>query len=179
MLKWFTPSAYVDSIYHIDIENLNKLNVKGLIIDLDNTLIPRDEEETPQKLLAWLNGLEKKGFKVCVVSNNTNSRGRLISEKLNLPVISMAKKPAKAAFNKALGILKTTKEETVVVGDQLFTDVLGGNRMKLKTILVVSLGGKDFFATVLMRKLERVILNRLSKKKGLEKNNLAQFREIK
>ncbi len=174
MLKWLTPDAYFDSIYDIDIDDLVNLGIKGLIIDLDNTLIPRDKNSTPQKLLNWFAEIEKKGLKVCVLSNNTNTRGKEISEKINRPVIGMAKKPSRSAFIKALNILKTPLEETAVIGDQLFTDVFGGRRMGLKTILVVSLGGQDFILTVFMRKLERIILrklandNKLTKNKGLE-----------
>lgn len=170
MLKWLIPNAYFDSVYDIKIDDLAKQGVRGLIIDLDNTLIPRDRKETPDKLLKWLERIEEKGLKICIVSNNKNSRGREISNKINKPVIAMAKKPARSAFKKALDILKTEPSETVVIGDQLFTDVFGGKRMGLKTILVVPLKGKEFFTTAIMRRFERRILKRLLEDKQLQKN---------
>lgn len=174
MLRWLTPDAYYDSIYDIELGTLAQLGVKGLIIDLDNTLIPRGKKVTPRKLIDWLDQIESKGLRVCIVSNNTNTRGKDISGKVKRPVISMARKPSRAAFKKALDILKTPEEETVVIGDQIFTDVFGGSRMGLKTILVVPLEGRDFIATVFMRKLERMVLKRLQKQNKLRKNQPLQ-----
>lgn len=170
MLKWLIPNAYFDSVYDIKLDDLARQGIRGLIIDLDNTLIPRDKKETPDKLMEWLDNLEKKGLKVCIVSNNKSSRGRDISDKIKRPVIAMAKKPARSAFKKALGILKTEPAKTVVIGDQLFTDVFGGKRMGLKTILVVPLKGKELFTTAIIRKFERRILKRLLEDNRLQKN---------
>ncbi|HDZ86401.1 MAG TPA: YqeG family HAD IIIA-type phosphatase [Actinobacteria bacterium] len=175
MLKRFTPDAYYDSIYDIQIEDLVGKGIKGLIIDLDNTLIPRDKTATPDKLMSWLKNLEKHGLRICVVSNNLRSRGNEISNKIKQPVISMAKKPSRAAFKKALEILDTPIDKTVVVGDQIFTDVFGGNRMGLKTILVVPLNGREFFATYFVRIVERFILRHLLRSKRIQKNKQVDF----
>ncbi len=175
MIRLFTPDAYYDSIYDIEIDALQSNGINGLILDLDNTLIPRDKTATSDKLLAWLNGLEKKGLKICVVSNNKKSRGREISNKIKRPVIGMARKPSRAAFKKALNVIDTPINSTVVIGDQVFTDVFGGNRMGLKTILVVPLDGKDFFATSFMRVIERFILRHLLRSKRLKKNKQVNF----
>ncbi|TET54723.1 MAG: YqeG family HAD IIIA-type phosphatase [Actinobacteria bacterium] len=176
MIKWLTPDAYYDSIYAINIDDLSKQGIEGIIIDLDNTLIPRDKKDTPSRLIEWLDNIEKNDLRLCVVSNNKHSRGKAISEKINRPVVSMARKPSRSAFKKALDILKTPEDKTVVIGDQIFTDVMGGRRMGLKTILVVPLKGKDFFTTALIRRLEWRILRRLIKDNRLQKNKGLQLR---
>jgi len=175
MLKRFTPDAYYDPIYDIQIDSLIEKGIKGLIMDLDNTLIPRDKTATPNKLILWLKNLEEHGLKICIVSNNIRSRGNEISDKIKQPVISMAKKPSRAAFKKALEVLDTPIDKTVVVGDQVFTDVFGGNRMGLKTILVVPLNGREFFATYFVRIVERFILRHLLRSKRIQKNKQVDF----
>jgi len=175
MLKWLTPDAYFDSIYDIDLNSLCSQGIEGLIIDLDNTLIPRDKKAVSDELLTWFNDLEERGLRCCVLSNNLNSRGKAISKKINRPVIAMAKKPSRNAFKKALEVLKTHPEKTVVIGDQIFTDVFGGRRMGLKTILVVPLSGKELFTTALVRQFERRLLKRLIKENRLQKNKKVEF----
>jgi len=103
-----------------------------------------------------------------LVSNSRSRRVRIIAEQLNLPAVVRAGKPALSAFRKGMKILGTKPEETVLVGDQIFTDVLGGNLAGVYTILVNPLPGKDFVGTRLItRPLERLVLARLSKYEGL------------
>src|SRR5690606_23163974 len=112
-----------------------KLGISGMILDLDNTLMAWDRDEVPAKAVKWVNTAKEKGFSLCIASNATGSRVAHISETLGIPAISKAVKPRKKPFRKALEILKLPPEQVAVVGDQVFTDVLGGNRMQLYTIL--------------------------------------------
>jgi uncharacterized protein len=168
LLKLFLPEVYVGSIFHISPDFLKKRRIKGIITDLDNTLVEWDRPNATPKLMEWFKMMEKSGIKVTIVSNNNEKRVRLFSEPLGIPFISEAKKPMRRAFHKALAAMGLSKDEVVVIGDQLLTDVLGGNRSGFKTILVVPVSSTDGFWTRLNRKIERKILSTL-KRKGMLK----------
>lgn len=163
MLKLLTPDLHVESVFELNLEKLKKNNIKGLIIDIDNTLVSWDIKYATEKIKTWLLSLKKEGFKVCLVSNNTRDRVVIFNEELKLPAIHRALKPRIGAFKKAMKIIGTTVENTAVIGDQIFTDVLGGNRMGLFTVLVVPILGKEFWWTTFMRKIERHILKLILK----------------
>ncbi len=158
MLKLLTPDLYIESIFRLDLEKLKKNNIKGLIIDIDNTLISWDIKNVTEKTKTWLLNLEKEGFRVCLVSNNTKNRVIVFNRELKLPAIHRALKPRIGAFKKAMRIIGTTVDNTAVIGDQIFTDVLGGNRIGLFTVLVVPMAGKEFWWTTFVRKIERHVL---------------------
>lgn len=158
MLKLLTPDLHIESVFKLNLEKLKKNNIEGLIIDIDNTLVSWDIKYITERAKQWLLDLEKEGFKVCLVSNNTKDRVVIFNEELKLPAIHRALKPRMGAFKKAMKILGTTAENTAVIGDQIFTDVLGGNRIGLFTVLVVPIVGKEFWWTTLVRKIERHIL---------------------
>lgn len=167
MLKLLTPDLHIESVFKLDLEELKKNNIKGLIIDIDNTLVSWDIKYVTERAKQWLLDLEKEGFKVCLVSNNTKDRVVVFNEELKLPAIHRALKPRIGAFKKAMKNIGTTAENTAVIGDQIFTDVLGGNRIGLFTVLVVPIVGKEFWWTTFMRKIERHILKIILKdKKG-------------
>lgn len=159
------PKLSVDTIYDIDMEKLKALGIKGIITDLDNTLVRWDEPDATPKLLQWLDHVrDTYGLKVCIVSNNNGSRVERFAKPLNIPYISKARKPSKAPFYKALSVIGTKREETVMIGDQMFTDVLGGNRMGLFTILVLPIGEKEFIGTKVLRMMERIALSVLRRR---------------
>jgi len=164
-----TPDLYVESVLELNLEKLKERNIKGLIIDIDNTLVSWEIKYASEKTKEWLLNLEKEGFKVCLVSNNTEDRVVTFNEKLKLPAIHRASKPRTGAFRKAMKTLGTNVENTAVIGDQIFTDVLGGNRMKLFTVLVVPLEGREFWWTTFVRKIERHVLKVVLKEHKGEK----------
>ena len=166
LLKKLVPDLHVSSIYHIDLQALKNRGIKGIITDLDNTLIEWDRPNATPKLMEWLNRLKQEGFKVIVVSNNNQIRVSTFAEPLGIPYIHRAKKPKRTPFKEALKKLGLSPNETVVVGDQLLTDVFGGNRLGLYTILVVPVAQTDGFFTKFNRFLERMALSWL-RKKGL------------
>jgi HAD superfamily phosphatase (TIGR01668 family) len=159
LLHKFTPWLRVKTVYEIPLEELWKNGVRGIITDLDNTLVGAKEPLATPELIVWLELVKKKGFKVVIVSNNGELRVRKFAEPLQIPFIHRAKKPTNAAFHKALQWMELSAEQAVVVGDQLLTDVLGGNRMGLHTILVLPIALLDEgFFTKVNRKIEKVLL---------------------
>lgn len=157
-MKLLTPDLYVESVLHIDLNKLKNTNIRGLIIDIDNTLVAWDIKYASDKTKEWLLNLKKEGFEVCLVSNNTEDRVVTFNEDLKLPAIHRATKPRTGPFRKAMKIMGTEIYNTAVIGDQIFTDVLGGNRIGLYTVLVIPIESKEFWWTTLVRKLERYVL---------------------
>ena len=158
------PSLYLDSVKNINPTLLKKNNIKGLILDVDNTLIDyyRHLVEGAEK---WCEELKNEGIK-CIILSNSNKKRKVeeVAEKLNIDYIMFAKKPLKSGFKRALSKLELKPEEVAVVGDQLFTDVIGAKRMNMFSILVKQVGEKDIFITKLKRPIENAII-----KKYLEK----------
>jgi len=159
LLKHFLPDQHVKSIFEIQPESLKEKGVKGIITDLDNTLVEWDRPSATPKLIEWFDNMRKHEILVTIVSNNNERRVRAFSDPLQIPFIFQARKPMTRAFNKALKQMGLRKEETVVIGDQLLTDVLGGNRSGFHTVLVVPVAQTDGFVTRFNRKVERRILN--------------------
>ena len=154
------PSLYLDSVKNINPTLLKKNNIKGLILDVDNTLIDyyRNLVDGAEK---WCEELKNEGIK-CIILSNSNKRSKVeeVAEKLNIDYIMFAKKPLKSGFKRALSKLELKPEEVAVVGDQLFTDVIGAKRMNMFSILVKQVGEKDIFITKLKRPIENAIIRK-------------------
>lgn len=159
MLKQLFPKDYIPSIFDLNISELKKNHIKGLIFDIDNTLVPFDVAHPNQKLINFFEELKRDGFKICLVSNNTEERVIKFNEKLKLYAIHKASKPRSRSFKKAMELMKTNKKNTVVIGDQIFTDVWGGNRAGIMTILVVPVTERDEWITKIKRGLERTVID--------------------
>jgi len=154
------PKIYVNSVYNIDLKKLKKTKkMKGIIVDLDNTLVAWGQKEISQKTIDWVKEAKRLGFKICIVSNTNSRRVAEFAKIFNIPYHSKYFKPFSIAFNNGLKILDTKKSETVVIGDQIFTDIWGGNRLKLLTILVVPIVKKDSIGTFLHRNLEKIFIS--------------------
>ncbi len=130
------PKLSFDTIHQIPFETLYKKGYRGIIIDLDNTLIPWSVKEASQKEIDFMNRIETMGFKVILFSNNSYDRVKLVADRLQVDFISRAQKPLSAKYIEALSILGTRASETMAIGDQFYTDIVGGNRQKILTILV-------------------------------------------
>lgn len=165
MKRFLFPSLYLDSIYDLNCDKLRARDIKGIIIDIDNTLVAWDMKYAPPQVIEWLDKLKKEGFSLCLVSNNTKDRVVTFSENLQIPAIHRAIKPRNEPFNRAMKIMGTSPKETAVIGDQIFTDILGGNRLGLFTILVVPIGNTEHFLTKIVRKVERRIMGSFLKEK--------------
>lgn len=154
----FYPDLYLENVKKITIELLKKNNIKGLILDIDNTLIDYDKkilEGTEE----WCSNLKKQGIKMCILSNtNKVQKVKKVAELLDLEYLYFAHKPNKAGFKKAQKLLNMNQENIAVVGDQIFTDVLGGNRMKMFTILTKPIDTRDILLTKIKRPFENIVL---------------------
>ena len=139
-------------------------NINALILDVDNTLIDYDKN-LPNETIDWANNLKKNGVKLYILSNsNKKEKVRTVAEKLGIEYMYFAKKPLKLGFKKVQDILKEKPENIAVVGDQIFTDVVGGNRCKMFTILVEPIAEKDIWITMLKRPIENKIKQKYHKK---------------
>ena len=130
MYSYFIPSEFVRSVFHITPEFLKDKGIKGIITDLDNTLVEWDRPDATPKFIEWFKGMKEAGIQVTIVSNNNEIRVKSFADPLGIPFIFKARKPLGKAFRQALQIMSVKKEEVVVIGDQLLTDVFGGNRHK-------------------------------------------------
>lgn len=158
MFKYLCPNQFVEDIYHINLKQLAEKGIRGIIADLDNTLVPWNDNELFPEVLEWIKEVKDRGFKVCIVSNNHSERGDDLAKALNVPAIWRAVKPRRGSFRRALRIMDLKPAKVAVVGDQIFTDILGGNRLGLHTILVRPLNKREFIVTRLIRHFEKVIL---------------------
>lgn len=126
-----------DSIYHINGSELAERGITLLLADLDNTLVPYGVALPTAEVCEWNEGLKAAGVTLFVLSNNRHAdRARVFSEAMGIPFIGHAGKPKTPSFFKAMEQMGATREQTAIVGDQIFTDVLGGNRAEVTTILV-------------------------------------------
>ncbi len=162
MRKLLSPDQHLNDVFEIDPDHLQSLGIKGIITDMDNTLVPWSDRTVYPRLSKWFADLKKRGFKLFIVSNNSKDRGGYLARELEIPAIWYAVKPRRGAFRKALEHMGLSPQEVAVVGDQIFTDVLGGNRLGLYTILVTPISEKEFIWTKLMRRLERLIIGHIN-----------------
>lgn len=164
MLKKFLPNQHVLSIHDIKPSKLKEHDIKGIVTDLDNTLVAWDVPEATPELRQWFKSMQEAGIKITVVSNNHEKRVKAFCHPLGIPFISRARKPMRRAICKAIGQMDVEKENIVVIGDQLLTDVLGGNRLGVHTILVVPVKETDGWTTRINRRIERYIMSYMRKK---------------
>lgn len=170
MFKRLIPDQIVNAVYDIDLNDLKARGIKGIITDLDNTLVSAKTPLATPELVAWLDVVRDRGFKVIILSNNNSRRVATFAEPLGIPYIPAARKPTNRAFGEAVSKLGLKPEQAVVVGDQMMTDVLGGRRAGLHTILVTPIArGEEGWGTRINRVIEKVALRRL-RRKGLWPN---------
>lgn len=163
MKKLFIPDLHLKSVYLISTQVLKENNIHGIIIDIDNTLVAWEVAHADNRTIEFIEQLLNQGFRICILSNNTKKRVEKFNKKLNLPAIYKAGKPKKSSYRKAMKLLETEARNTAVIGDQVFTDILGGNRLGLFTILITPISTKEFIGTRLVRKLERLVIKQLKK----------------
>jgi len=167
-MKKLVPNIYAHSIYTINYENLKKNKVKCLLFDLDNTCVEYPNKVPTSELIELFKKLERDDFKVIIFSNTTPKRLEKFTS-AGMEVYGLSKKPSKKGFMNILKKYFYQKNEVCIIGDQLFTDILGGNRVGIRTVLVDPLGKKDFIFTKITRTLEKIIFWKMKKKNILEK----------
>lgn len=159
------PKLYLNSVKEISLEVLNKYSLKGLILDVDNTLIDYDKK-MPEGVKEWVEELKNSNISFCILSN-TNQKQKVenIAKQLDIPYIYFAKKPLKSGFKKAKKILQLESNQIGVVGDQILTDVIGANRSKMFSILVKPIAEKDIWITKIKRPIENKIIKKYQENK--------------
>lgn len=161
LLNIFKPDWMVKSIYNIQPEELKALGFKAVLADLDNTLVAWNVKESTLDAIDWIGNLQTAGLPVVVISNNFPSRVRPVADALNVDYIGNSLKPTTRAYRKALKLLDEEKENVVMVGDQLMTDILGANIFGMQSILVKPLINTDAGYTLVNRKMERWVMKQL------------------
>lgn len=166
MYNFLLPNEFVHNVFEITPEKLNALGIRGIITDLDNTLVEWDRADATEAIMAWIEELRQAGIRVVIASNNHEERVKRFAEPLGIPYIHRAKKPLGAAYYAGLVQLRLKRDEVAMVGDQLLTDVFGAKRQKLYTFLVRPVAESDGFVTLFNRFIERRVFNDL-KRKGI------------
>lgn len=170
MFKMFFPDEYLESTYRINFEELYRKGYRGIIFDIDNTLVPHGapSDEKSEKLFE---NLKQIGFQCCLLSNNQYQRVSSFNEKIQVHFIENAHKPSRKNYLKAMELMGTSLENTLFVGDQLFTDVYGAKRVGIHNILVKPIHPKEEIQIVLKRKLEKIVLFFYAKEQRKRKNS--------
>jgi uncharacterized protein len=164
LFEKFMPKLRVDTVYDIDLEELYAQGYRGIITDLDNTLVGAKDPLSNPKLAEWFEYVKKCGFKLIIVSNNSMRRVSAFATPLNIEFVHQARKPSNAPFRRAMNLMDLEPQQTIVIGDQLMTDVLGGNRLGLFTVLVLPIAVADEgIGTRINRRIERFVKARLNK----------------
>ena len=164
MKPLFKPDKYYRTAFDIDFEKLIQEGKKVIAFDLDNTLVPHFVKDPDDKVMQLLTKVQKLGFEFVVISNNNYGRVKRFCEPLGIKYYYGAKKPLKFTFKRILDDYNITKNELVIVGDQIMTDVFGASRMGITSIFVEPLAKKDIIYTKINRQMERVLLKRLERK---------------
>ena len=154
------PDGFAERLSGVSLDDLSACGIRGIIVDLDNTLVGYGQDHLAEADEAWVRLARSRGFGVVLVSNNFTGRVARVGAQLNVPAISSALKPLPRGFLAALRVLGTSKAATIVVGDQLFTDVLGAKFCGLRSILTEPIVAHDWLGTRVLRLLERVVLGR-------------------
>ncbi len=159
MLK---PDLYYRSIADVDLDDLKSRGVGVLLLDLDNTLVPRNTTDAASEVRAWVDGAKEAGFQLVICSNNWHERVQEAAAALAVPIMGKGTKPFPAVFRRALEYAGCGPSASAVIGDQVFTDILGGKLIGATTVLVMPLAeGTDLPHTRILRALERFILRGL------------------
>jgi len=157
VIKQFYPQEYLDSTYDIDFEKRYAEGKRGIIFDVDNTLVPHGMP-ADERALALFERLQKIGYQTVLLSNNKEPRVKSFAQQVNSLYIYKAGKPGKAGYEKALSLMNITSRQAIFIGDQLFTDVWGAKRCGIDNILVKPIHPKEEIQIVLKRYLEKIIL---------------------
>lgn len=165
MLQMFYPDEYVNSAYEIDYEGLYEKGYRGVVYDIDNTLVPHGAP-ADERSRALMQRLSETGYKKMLISNNKEPRVKPFGDALKTDYIYKAGKPCQKNYKKAMELMGTTPEQTLFVGDQLFTDVWGAKKAGMTTYLVKPIHPKEEIQIVIKRFFEKIVLYFYAKERG-------------
>ena len=157
MLKRFYPDRMEASVYGIAFQEWYDKGFRGLIFDIDNTLVMHGAD-ADEKAIQLMGELKKMGFAVCLLSNNKQERVERFNREIHVDYIFNAHKPSGGNYRRAMELMGTSLKDTLFIGDQLFTDVYGARRIGMANILVKPIDPKEEIQIVLKRYLEKIVL---------------------
>lgn len=163
-MEVYIPDIYVKSVYKIDYDKLKESGIKCLLFDLDNTIAPLSLKKPNKKIKDLFNKLKEMGFKIIIFSNSGKSRLKPFKDDLEVDCAFSAKKPMRKKFDIIMKEYRYSVSEVVIIGDNIVTDILGGNKVGITTILVNPISNKDRVITKIVRLYEKHIINKLGKK---------------
>ncbi|QOR35709.1 YqeG family HAD IIIA-type phosphatase [Clostridium sp. 'deep sea'] len=154
-MKLLRPTIYIDTVFNFDLQELYDQGYRAIMADLDNTLAPWDCDIVPEKLKEWVAEVKKHNLKLIILSNAKQERVSSFCKELDIEGFGLAKKPLSKGYKNGIKTLGLKKSEVLMVGDQIFTDVLGANLQKISVALVTPLSQKELFITKFMRLIEK------------------------
>jgi len=164
MLERFVPTQAVEQVWQVDLPGLKAMGVKHILLDLDNTITPWRSTDVPEKTAEWIEQA-RRDFRVCIVSN-TSKMKRLgtLRDRLGVECVGFAQKPW--GTRRAVRKLGLAPADTILIGDQLLTDVFGAHLAGIRSILVRPVSPSEFFGTYILRAIERLLFRAL-KRRGM------------
>lgn len=165
MIKSLVPKYSIKNIFELNIDTILEKGYTNLFLDLDNTLDSYKTLLPSDRVKKFINECKEKGITPYIVSNNNSDRVINYGKELDIEVFSSMKKPFKKRLNKLIKEKNIDKSKTLMIGDQIFTDVWGGNNLDIVTILVEPIVKEDQFVTKIKRPLEKIVKKKIKKKK--------------
>ena len=162
-MEMYVPDMYKKSVFQIDFNILKLRGINCLLFDLDNTLVPYSEKKPSSKLIEFFTELKKMGFTIMIITNNGTRRVRPFKEALEIECYAHAFKPSPKKFLKIMGDHKFKETEIAIIGDQIVTDILGGNKLGITTVLVNPISNKDNLFVLVNRVREKRLVKKMSK----------------
>jgi len=166
MIKKLYPKYMYNSVADIEADFFRKNNIKNVILDIDNTLVPYTVAKPDGRAESFIKRLQAEGLNVCLVSNNNKERVTIFNADLKLTARHRAAKPLTMGIRSAMKEIGAVPENSVIIGDQVFTDVLCGNCMKMTTVLVEPIENKENKFFQFKRRLEKKVIAHMNSQKG-------------
>lgn len=158
MLERFYPDIYIDNIFLLPLDEFKKRGIKALVFDIDNTVAPYDMAEADEEMIDFFKFLKKQGYRLCLLSNNNQKRVEKFNEKLETLAVYRAGKPGVKKLENAIFDMGVTKKQTVLVGDQVFTDIYCAHKAGVLAVLTKPICNRDQWMTKVKRGLERKVI---------------------
>lgn len=156
----YLPDYISNSIFDVNLSKLYEKGVRGIAVDIDNTLVPMNTKEPGPEAVEWIANVKQSGFKICILSNARKHRARLFMDKLGVHSIGLAGKPGKRGYKKAADHMELPHEKCAILGDQLFTDIKGGAKAGFVTVLTKILDSNEIMFVKFKRRFEKKILDK-------------------
>jgi HAD superfamily phosphatase (TIGR01668 family) len=160
MGKGLKPDYYMSSLFAVTAKDLRDKGIRGLLLDIDNTLVPNHEPDADGRVLSFVSGMQEGGIRLAILSNATERRISLFNRPLGLPVVEGACKPFRRGYRIGISLLGLDASEICMAGDQLFTDILGANRSGIRSLLIAPMHGSEPWYVRLKRLAEKAFTGR-------------------